>query len=273
MKFIKAETNGNDFIILENIDLDTSTIIQISDRRYGIGADQIISFKKISKNIYDVKFFNSDGSEADMCGNGLCALTKFLRRESTFIVKGQEYTGQIENNEITSLTIPPPNEILCGHNYKIIDVGNKHIVFLSKQQAYAMNQSTSSHIAHLPFVNRKEKIKLRGLWSRWQEKRTLSELKEQLTQLSDFNAFEEYNIHFVDIIKDGSIRINSYEKGSGHTLSCGSGAVACAFAYGNTNGENYIKQKGGESYVEFLENGKVILKTKPRIVFTGEIHI
>ncbi|MDR2074638.1 MAG: diaminopimelate epimerase [Holosporales bacterium] len=256
IKFTKAETNGNDFIIIEDIPLSMQDIKKISDRRYGIGADQIIIYKRISQNFYDVKFFNSDGSEADMCGNGLSALTKFLGFENKFVVKGQKYIGKVEQNGIVNITVPLPTEILCdkilcNKRCKIINVGNKHIVLLEVAPMSESEQTNTpttffSHITqYLHFLDSKEKN----------------------------DVLAEYNIHFVNFIKNGVIEIDSYERGAGHTLSCGSGAIACAFAYGNPNGETVVQQKGGKSYVKFLKNTEAVLKTKPNIVFCGEITL
>ena len=79
MRFVKAQTNGNDFVILnENPEkFDKSTLIKIADRKFGIGCDQLI-FVNQKSDKYITTFFNNDGSYANMCGNGACAVTKYI---------------------------------------------------------------------------------------------------------------------------------------------------------------------------------------------------
>lgn len=137
MKFIKAETNGNDFIILEMSDISSINIVKIADRRKGIGADQIIFFKPNKENMYEVKFFNNDGSEARMCGNGLCALSCVLAKDVLYLTGNEISEGHINPNSGTaSVTLPLPKEISRGKNYKIIDTGNKHIVCLTRSDKF-----------------------------------------------------------------------------------------------------------------------------------------
>lgn len=138
MKFIKAETNGNDFIILEMSDINSVNIVKIADRRKGIGADQIIFFKSNKGgNLYEVKFFNNDGSEARMCGNGLCALSCVLSKDVSYLTGSGISEGHIDpNSGKVSVTLPLPKEISRGENYKIVDTGNKHIVCLAKSDKF-----------------------------------------------------------------------------------------------------------------------------------------
>lgn len=221
MKFIKAETNGNDFIILEKLENIEKTVIQkMSDRKKGIGADQIILFERIEK-VYKVMFFNSDGSNAEMCGNGLCALSKYIGKpEILYLIGDKEYVGYVDQKSgEVSIEAPIPKEISMAPNYKIIDTGNKHIVCLQKHNEILDNTN-------------------------------------------------EFNIHFINILEENSIQIETYERGVGKTLACGSGAIAAAFAYGNHKQKIYIHHEGGDSFVSFEKNS-AILSTYPNIVFEG----
>ncbi len=77
---IKAQTNGNDFLIIPNTVLNNKQIRQICDRHYGIGCDQLIMFNRINYNIFCLEFYNNDGSLANMCGNGSCAFALFVNK-------------------------------------------------------------------------------------------------------------------------------------------------------------------------------------------------
>ena len=129
MRFVKAETNGNDFIIVEDVTPDLVDIKKICNRKYGIGCDQIIFIQK-----QNVSFFNSDGSRANMCGNGLAALAKYTCKDE-FIVNNKKYKCIIYQNgdiavEVKILSVEKNN------NYFLVDVGNKHIVFFENNDDY-----------------------------------------------------------------------------------------------------------------------------------------
>ena len=88
IKFKKMHGNGNDFIIIENLtiaqSLKKSQIIKIADRKKGLGFDQLITINppKYTNHDFYIKFFNSDGSEADMCMNGVRSVGAFLWRDN-----------------------------------------------------------------------------------------------------------------------------------------------------------------------------------------------
>jgi diaminopimelate epimerase len=129
--FVKAEVNGNDFIILEETAPTSEEVRRMSDRKFGIGADQIIVFsRRLANNTYDVCFFNSDGSKAAMCGNGLIALTKSLAdsHRKRYFVGNRECESFIDSDGYCCLILSKPTIIKKEKWGKFVDVGNKHIV-------------------------------------------------------------------------------------------------------------------------------------------------
>lgn len=130
MKFIKAETNGNDFVIINENESSFSNLQKkkIADRKFGIGCDQLIFFQN-DHGKYLVDFFNQDASHANMCGNGTCAISKYIQK--TFdensktlelIISGKLYKTSVLNDSVT-VSFDLPEKI--GN---IISTGNKHFV-------------------------------------------------------------------------------------------------------------------------------------------------
>ena len=124
MKFYKAQTNGNDFVIIET--LSNKIVTHLADRKYGIGCDQVILLKH-DNNQYMIDFFNQDGSYAKMCGNGSCAVAllisrKFQTNDIILNICDKSYPVHVENNSVT-LSVPKPTMCDC-----IINAGNNHIV-------------------------------------------------------------------------------------------------------------------------------------------------
>ena len=116
--FIKAQVNGNDFLIFEDTELSPDQIRQLADRKNGIGCDQVI----IIEQRRNLKFFNSDGSSAKMCGNGTAAACLYLNA-SEIVVDGRIYKAQINGKSVT-ITFPLPRLIAPN----IVDTGNLHII-------------------------------------------------------------------------------------------------------------------------------------------------
>lgn len=222
MNFIKAETNGNDFIIINKTDINHIDIQKISNRKKSIGADQVIIFEQINKG-FSVTFFNRDGSTAEMCGNGLCALSKYIGQPQTsYLIGGRTYTALVDKKTgAVSINVPLPKEIFVDKNFKIIDTGNKHIVCLEKSNEF-------------------------------------------------LKKIDEFNIHFIKTTDKNSIQMETFERGVGETLACGSGAIAAAFAYGNRMEITSIYHKGGKASVSFSENFAT-LSTHPNIIFEGQL--
>ncbi|MDR1391365.1 MAG: hypothetical protein LBI95_03305 [Holosporales bacterium] len=130
MKFVKAQVNGNDFVIVnsENCDINSLKVKSIADRVFGIGCDQVVFIKKVS-NDYKVDFFNRDGSYADMCGNGLCAASKYIKKiyqedsnEINLLTSKSIYRSKIEKENVSAFFDMPKK---VGN---VILTGNKHIV-------------------------------------------------------------------------------------------------------------------------------------------------
>ncbi len=224
LHFVKAETNGNDFIIIENAKPETVNITKLAHRRYGIGADQIIFANHSEDGRINVRFFNSDGTFAQICGNGLCALTKYYNKKCTYIVGQSEYECTIDEKGVSHVPFPIPTIIKTTELCKIVDTGNKHIVFLEP------NDQIHKYI-------------------------------------------QDYNVHYIQKIDDTTIKVETYERGAGRTLACGSGAIAVAFAYGNTTGlANHIKHDGGTSQV-VVKNNSAVLIAKSNITFYGDSEV
>ena len=233
MEFYKLEANGNDFIITI-LDKTTDYNISLLCNRYkGIGADGYINID----NKFNVSIFNSDGSKANMCGNGLRCLTKllnFLTNKDTFTyyLDGSEILANIEDNEI-SITMPSPMMIKQDNGYYVNLLNNHYIELVKNINSFSFNDT---HI-----------------------------------QISNDN---KCNVHAVEITNTNQIKIKSFEYGVGETLSCGSGSM-CAFyvcyMLNKVNKEVNVISSGGKLTCK-CENGKYILKGNANYIYKGEYY-
>ena len=225
--------NGNDFIVLENLTktnlLSKSQIIKMGDRKKGLGFDQLITINppKNSEHDFYIKFFNSDGSEADMCMNGVRSVGAFIweaglapKKFLLLSTKSKPVLVEPSKNKKVKVVLDFPTqenipkseakfiEKFGIKKYKFINAGNKHLIIKTKRVfSYDLDLLCSSL--------RKRKF------------------------------FTDVNISlFSKYTKNLELRTN--EAGAGETLSCGSASAATASF--NINNKRYLKiiSAGGE---------------------------
>ena len=240
MKFTKAQTNGNDFVIIEGFsnkfNLDFKKLI--ADRRYCIGCDQLIFIGKKSSSCYPVEFFNQDGTKATMCGNGACTAAIYIRdiirdKHKKIIMKinETEYKATTKDGRSTVFfSTPTYFAESSNEEIKFVSTGNKHIVI-----------DTTNNREH--------------------DAVTAEDLKD---------ACQDFNMHFIKKEKK-AITIKTFERGVGWTKACGSGAIASVFAFGEL-GETLAVHEGGTSVI-VKSDEEMSLTTEPKLVFDGFLNL
>jgi diaminopimelate epimerase len=244
IQFEKYHGTGNDFIFVYETPSNPSELAKrICDRHFGIGADGLM-FANESKSA-DIKmtYYNSDGTHATMCGNGLRCFTRFVLNnhildKQSFAVETDAglIPVQFENDTVTILlnhartTLTLDESVLPLNDYKPILLEN-HLV-------YGVFVGTLHAVV---FVSDFENI---------------SELGSQLTSHSNFP--QEINVNFVKVLDKNHIEVRTHERGAGWTLSCGTGvcaSVVVAHALNQINQTVNIKVDGGSLDVELLSQG------------------
>jgi diaminopimelate epimerase len=256
LNFHKYQGTGNDFVIIENrnnsIVLTTAQVKKICDRRFGIGADGLMLLN--SKDGYDFEmiYYNADGRESSMCGNGGRCLVKFAynngirKRRYLFIAVDGKHEASVEDNGWVYLKMKDVNGIEKHYADSVLDTGSPHYI------------KPVVDLTHYDVIKSGKDIRY-----------------------SDEFKMNGINVNFVEQ-KDKSIFVRTYERGvEDETLSCGTGVTAAALVYAhNDNGFNRVEIKtlGGNLAVEFdklnddtFEN--IWLCGPADFVFKGEIEI
>ncbi|MBC7643164.1 MAG: diaminopimelate epimerase [Flavobacterium sp.] len=254
--FYKYQGTGNDFVLVdnrqddfpkENIDL----IKYLCDRRFGIGGDGLILLEHDIPNDFRMVYYNSDGNQSTMCGNGGRCIVAFAKKltiienKATFSAIDGLHHAVIDEKEIVSLQMQDVSEIKIEEDYVFLDTGSPHHVMM---------------VENLPQYPVKENgSKIRN---------------------SDLYGKSGSNVNFVTIINDDEFAIRTYERGvEDETLSCGTGATATAIAMHATNKTKStqikINVEGGKLEISFDKIGNIYrnvsLKGKAEFVFVGEI--
>jgi diaminopimelate epimerase len=235
--FFKYQGTGNDFIIADNRNgdfnqLNTSIIEALCDRHFGIGADGLMLLQQKDGYDFEMKYFNADGREGSMCGNGGRCITLFahhcgiIKETYHFIASDGPHDATIRTDGTIALRMKDVSEIKRLKEDFIVDTGSPHLI---------------------RFVNRlaEENVVEKG--------RSIRFGKEF--------AAEGINVNFVEHREeDEKIQVRTYERGvEDETLSCGTGVTAAALVcYHNENGFNEVEviTKGGKLQVEYDRIGE-----------------
>lgn len=258
MKFYKYQGTGNDFVMVDNRQnffpkSDTNLIEKLCDRRFGIGADGLILLENDSETDFRMVYYNSDGNESSMCGNGGRCLVAFAKSlnvindSATFIATDGLHHATILENGIVSLQMKDVDDVKIDSEYVFLNTGSPH---------------------HVTLVNDLEhyNVKENGAEIRY----------------SDLYGKAGSNVNFVFQLSENHFRLRTYERGvEDETLSCGTGATATAIAMnviGKTNSNAIdIDVEGGSLKVTFTKSDKgfenVFLIGPATFVFEGEIKL
>ncbi len=276
--FEKYHGNGNDFIIIDSrknkifesfISDKIFQIKKLCDRQFGIGGDGVIFILEPDENNYaKMIIYNSDGSEAQMCGNGIRCLIEYLHNTNKGSNNISEYKietkaglkyAQYINGKITvkmGRPILDPKEIPT-----IIDTKENFIpsYFFKEtdfeQQGYAIGMGNPHLIFFLEDIT---KISLSSIGPVFENNKLFP---------------EKTNVHFSQILNRDEIKVLVWERGAGETLACGTGACAvhvAAYKLGLCNAETTINLPGGNLKINWSRSDDEILMTgEAKKVFSG----
>jgi diaminopimelate epimerase len=258
MKFYKYQGTGNDFVMIDNRSswfdkTDSKLISSLCDRRFGIGADGLILLENDAETDFRMVYFNADGKQSSMCGNGGRCLVAFAKQlkiienQATFMAIDGLHYAEIDSDNKVSLQMCDVDALKIHDAYLFLNTGSPHHIV---------------EVANLAKVNVKEegaKIRYSGLY-----------------------GVAGSNVNFVTQESENQFKIRTYERGvEDETLSCGTGATAVAIgmhAVGKTKSNQIkINVAGGALEISFDEKNKiythVFLKGAAELVFEGTINI
>ena len=231
IQFYKYQGTGNDFIILDNRNwtythLTTEQIRFLCERRFGIGADGLMLLNPHSTYDFEMKYYNADGKEGSMCGNGGRCLVKFAyhmgihKNEYKFIAIDGEHEAEIDDDGIVSLKMKDVHSVTERHGEYELNTGSPHLVKIV------------SDVMELDVYRNGMEIRY-----------------------SSHYAKEGINVNFVEQQSEDTIMVRTYERGvEDETLSCGTGVTASALMnFHNDVGFNNVTviTRGGKLTVEF----------------------
>ncbi|MCR5700729.1 MAG: diaminopimelate epimerase [Lachnospiraceae bacterium] len=289
MKFTKMQGIGNDYVYVncfkEKVDNASELAIKISNRNFGVGSDGLILIKPSKVADFYMEMYNADGSQSEMCGNGIRCVGKYVydygltdkTSVSVETLAGIKYLDfTIEDGKVSLITVNMgspelvPDKVpvnvaaikgvansekatitqvvdktldVDGKDYNVtcVSMGNPHcITFVDDTKSFPLEEEGPKFENHAAFPNR-------------------------------------VNAEFIQIISRNEVNMRVWERGSGETLACGTGACASTVACilnGLTEDEITLHLLGGDLRVHWDRDENVVYMTGPaKVVFDGEIDV
>lgn len=278
MKFTKMQGIGNDYIYVncfeEKVD-DPERVSQIvSDRHFGIGGDGLVLIMPSEKADFRMRMFNADGSEGNMCGNATRCIGKFVydngltdKTEITLETKsGIKYlTLYPENGKVKTVLVNMGKAVLTPADIPMKAEGesfiNKPIEVLGSEVYITAVSMGNPHA--VTYVDDVMSLDLEKIGPAFENHPIFP---------------ERVNTEFIKVLDSHTIQMRVWERGSGETWACGTGACAAAVAsvkngYFKNGEEIAVKLRGGDLFITYNTDGTVLMRGAAETVFTGEIDI
>jgi diaminopimelate epimerase len=274
LQFNKVQGLGNDFILVNDLNRRlnpnrfSALAVKICHRHFGVGADGLVLLLPSDKADVRMRIFNSDGSEAEMCGNAIRCVAKYLYEHGLVeqekirveTLAGTITPGIIAENGVVKLVrvdmgepwlqrgqIPmlgPPGKVLDelltvdGADYRVtaVSMGNPHCVIFVPEVDRVLLQQAGPRIENHPVFPRKT------------------------------------NVEFVQILNRDEIKMKVWERGAGETMACGTGACAAAVACilnGYTGSKVTVRLAAGNLLIEWAGDNRVYMTGPADEVFSG----
>lgn len=257
IQFYKYQGAGNDFVIVDDRDLsfdanNQDLINRICDRRFGIGGDGLMLLQNSEGYDFRMVYFNSDGKEGSMCGNGGRCLVRFahdlgvIEQKTTFIAVDGPHEAALDEQGLVHLKMIDVNEIQKKETDFFMNTGSPHYV------------SFVNDLEHMDVFQKGKAIRY-----------------------NDEYKAEGTNVNFCEVKGHADLMVRTYERGvEDETLACGTGVTAVALAYAlqfNLDEKINIKVLGGDLAVSYTKSEQaftdVFLIGPAKFVFKGMLNV
>lgn len=277
LQFTKMHGLGNDYVYMDAINQKIENRSElakfVSDRHFGIGSDGLILICPSEKADFRMQMFNQDGSEAEMCGNGIRCVGKFvydkgLTNKETITVETlagiKTLVMKTKNGKIESVRVDMGEPILDAEKIPVISKENpvKNLKLSEYNKEFTFTCVSMGNPHAVTFIK---------------EDLNKFDVCKYGAKLEINNAFpKKANIEFINIIDNKTLKMRVWERGAGETLACGTGACASTVATilnGYTTREVIVHLLGGDLKIKWDENDNHVYMTgSATTVFEGKIE-
>ena len=278
MEFVKMEGCGNDYVYVNgfNTKIDNPNELSkiVSDRHFGIGSDGLIVINPSEVADFKMSMYNADGSEGKMCGNGIRCVAKYVydyKMIDKEVITVETLAGiktlklNVVNGKVKTVRVNMGSPIINAKDVPVISdkekVINEPVVIDGKEYGITCVSMGNPHA--ITFVDDTDSLKIEKIGPGFEKNEIFP---------------DRVNTEFIQIIDRKTIKMRVWERGSGETLACGTGACATAVAavlngYCKKGEEILIHLRGGDLRIIYHEDENVTMIGPATYVFEGKINV
>ncbi len=278
MKFTKMHGCGNDYVYVngaaEQVEAGRKPelVRKLSDRHFGIGGDGVIFINPSEKADFEMEMYNADGSRAEMCGNGIRCVAKYVydkgltdKTKGLSVISGGQVKYldlTVEDGQVSRVRVNMGAPELCAKKVPVVSekeqVINEKILVQGEQ--YRMTCVSMGNPHAVVFVEDVEHLDIEAVGPYFEHHACFP---------------KRVNTEFVKVLDEKTVEMRVWERGTGETLACGTGCCATAVACvlnGLTGNQVTVRVLGGEIEIDWDRTENVVYMTGPaETVFEGEI--
>lgn len=274
MKFTKMQGLGNDYVYVnclkERVENPSEMAVRISNRNFGVGSDGLILIKPSDRADFEMEMYNADGSRSEMCGNGIRCVGKYVydygltdqTRVAVDTLAGIKYLELIvEDGRVSEVQVDMGSPILKPEQIPVLAEGHQVVdePILIDGREYHMTAVSMGNPHTVIYVDDVRKVDLEDIGPRFERHERFP---------------NRVNTEFVHVLDRKTVEMRVWERGTGETLACGTGACAVAVSSilnGFTEPEVTVKLLGGDLRIRWdREENKVYMTGPAVVVFDGE---
>jgi len=272
LKFSKMQGAGNDFMVIDaihqTVQLSPQQIQQLANRQFGVGFDQLLLVESSSLADFKYRIFNADGSEVAQCGNGARCFVRFVAEQGL----SDKKTITVETaSGIISPTLEDNGQVTV--NMGAPKFAPSDIPFIADTQANSYPLNVGDRVVQIAAVSMGNPHAVQVVDD--VDSAPVVALGQQIEVHARFP--ERVNAGFMQVINPHHIKLRVFERGSGETLACGTGACAAVVTgiqLGHLSSPVKVTARGGELSIAWQGKGTPVMMTGPaETVFTGSIQI
>lgn len=272
MKFTKWQACGNDFVLInafhsEDVSFVKNNIVKICDRHFGVGADGVIFILPSKIADFRMQIINNDGSEAEMCGNGIRCFAKAVKNaglteKNKFMVETGAGIIVPEIKADGTVDVDMGQPILAGDKIPVDGYGDNEVIAQDIEvdgKTYKMTCVSMGNPHCVVFVDDITKVDLEKIGPKFEHHAKFP---------------KKINTEFVEVKNDKYVRMRVWERGAGITLACGTGSCATTVACilnKKTQREIKVELDGGILNIKWADNNRIYMTGPATQVFTGDL--
>lgn len=277
MEFTKMQGCGNDYVYVNGFEnkIDNPNKLSeiVSDRHFGIGSDGLIVINPSERADFKMSMYNADGSEGKMCGNGIRCVAKYVydnKMTDKTTITVETLSGiktlelNVKNDKVETVKVNMGTPILLPKDVPVVSdkdkVVDEPIVIDDKEYRITCVSMGNPHA--ITFIENTDDLEIETIGPKFENNPIFP---------------DRVNTEFIQVLDRNTVKMRVWERGSGETFACGTGACATVVACvlnGLTDNKVTVKLLGGDLFIEYNREENTVYMTGPaKVSFTGKIEV